>query len=273
MITNLPSVDDTKAPSRDALSSSSNVLSASMPASTVSDAMTAPATPNSAVSDASGADPLAHELKYTLTVEQARERFLLAKRKVPSVRTLQRYGDEGTIAALKIKTMFGNVPGREWLFNEDDLERHMASQPMIETLDAPLAPQTQSVSAAAKTTAAPASPVSVAAPPVADVFDDVPGTIGERRNLAEVLIENARLAAQIEGRDAVITELRDDKAFLRDEVREGRKTRDDVKTSAQRMIDVFKTMADSQLAGRLRSAMAPEDFPPVTGMPGGQPLT
>ena len=78
----------------------------------------------------------------------------------------------------------------------------------------------------------------------------------ERRSLAEVLIENARLVAQVEGKDAIITELKENSSFLREEVREARRTRDDVKNIAERMLDTLKTMA----IGRLTAA-PPHDEP------------
>jgi hypothetical protein len=70
---------------------------------------------------------------------------------------------------------------------------------------------------------------------------------GERRTIAEVLIENARLLAQVEGKDAIIVELKEDRTFLREEVREGRRSRDDVKGIAERMLDTLKTMATGRL--------------------------
>ena len=71
---------------------------------------------------------------------------------------------------------------------------------------------------------------------------------GETRTIAEVLIENARLLAQVEGKDAIINELKEDRTFLREEVREGRRTRDDVKNIAERMLDTLKTMATGRLS-------------------------
>jgi hypothetical protein len=76
----------------------------------------------------------------------------------------------------------------------------------------------------------------------------VVSSVGERRTIAEVLIENARLLAQVEGRDAIIQELKEDRSFLREEVREGRRTRDDVKNIAQSMLDTLKTMAVGRLS-------------------------
>ena len=79
--------------------------------------------------------------------------------------------------------------------------------------------------------------------------------IGEKRTLAEVLIENAKLIATIDGRDHVIrskeetiAELKDDRAFLRDEVRESREQRKDVKDIASRMLEAMQTIA---IAGKL----------------------
>jgi len=80
---------------------------------------------------------------------------------------------------------------------------------------------------------------------------------GERRTVAEVLVENSRLLAQVEGRDAIIEELKEDRNFLREEVREARRTRDDVKNIAERMLDTLKTMA----LGRLAVSAAPPQDP------------
>lgn len=87
--------------------------------------------------------------------------------------------------------------------------------------------------------------------------------IGERRTLADVLIENARLLATIEGKDDVIhgkeetiAELKDDRSFLRDEVREARQQRKDVKDIASRMLDAMQTIA---IAGKLPPAKTQND--------------
>ncbi len=87
-----------------------------------------------------------------------------------------------------------------------------------------------------------------------------PTPTGETRTLAEILIENARLLAQVEGRDAIIAELKEDRSFLREEVREGRRTRDDVKNIAERMLDTLKTMA----VGRLSMTSVPPQEPVQT---------
>ncbi len=184
---------------------------------------------------------LADDLEYTLTVGQALERFLAASRKAPSERTIQRYCIEDRLAAKKIRTVFGS----EWLINETSLARLIESEPIVSG-DANVANRSD--------TATPASPT----PPkrtYSEADTDVIGVagdamrptmatpVGERRTLAEVLIENARLLAQVEGRDAIIVELKEDRSFLREEVREGRRTRDDVKEIAERMLDTLRSMA------------------------------
>jgi hypothetical protein len=199
---------------------------------------------------------LADDLKYTLTAGQALEHFAAGHRKVPSLRTIQRYCIEGRIAAQKIRTTYGS----EWLINGDSLARLIEAEPIITAV--------ASVAAVA-VSASPASPV--AQPPLdsvhvthdngaADVaiVDELASPRAEPRRLADVLIENAKLFAEVEGRDAIIAELKEDRNFLREEVREARRTRDDVKNIAERMLDTLKTMAIGRLAA---AAPASEPVP------------
>src|SRR6476661_9041355 len=65
-------------------------------------------------------------LKYTLTALEAIERFSKACRRPPSLRSIQRYCDEGTIRGTKIKTTFG----QEWLVNEESLTQYIERQPI-----------------------------------------------------------------------------------------------------------------------------------------------
>ncbi len=140
------------------------------------------------------------------------ERIAGARRKTPSGRSIQRYCDEGRLAAKKIRTVFGS----EWLINETSLARLIEAEPIV-TSDAtgsdmatPPTPNPQPINLPPSD--AVATRLSMATPE------------GERRTIAEVLIENARLLAQVEGRDAIIEELKEDRSFLREEVREGRRT-------------------------------------------------
>jgi len=189
---------------------------------------------------------LADNLKYTLTVGQALEHIAAARRKAPSGRSIQRYCIEGRLAAQKIRTIFGS----EWLINETSLAQFIAAEPIV-TGDAG-----DATSADSAATATPTMPPPMSRQPATadngDAGDAIHAAttspVGERRTIAEVLIENARLLAQVEGRDAIIDELKEDRSFLREEVREARRTRDDVKNIAERMLDTLKTMAIGRLA-------------------------
>ena len=202
---------------------------------------------------------LADDLQYTLTVGQALERFVADRRKVPSERSVQRYCIDGQLAAQKIRTTYGS----EWLINETSLEKLIESQPEVsavasDAMNADMAP--------------PASPIiqkpqiiAPDTPAIGAASDAVIKTMaapeGERRSIAEVLIENARLFAQVEGKDAINEELKEDRSFLREEVREARRTRDDVKNIAERMLDTLKTMAIGRLASApLRDEPLRPDF-------------
>lgn len=206
-------------------------------------------------SDAGGATvaALADDLAYTLTVGQALEMYAAARRKVPSLRTMQRYCIEGRVAAQKIRTTYGS----EWLINENALAKLIEAEPIVAAV-ASDADAAVPATPAMPTTAAPLD-VAGANPANDDagaaIADDMTAPIGERRRLADVLIANAKLVAEVEGRDAIIAELKEDRNFLREEVREARKTRDDVKNIAERMLDTLKTMA----IGRLAAANPPPE--------------
>ncbi|PWT81341.1 MAG: hypothetical protein C5B44_03970 [Acidobacteria bacterium] len=184
-------------------------------------------------------------LEFTLTVGQASERFVAAHRKTPSQRSMQRYCIEGRIAAQKIRTTYGS----EWLINETSLMQLIEAEPIVTSV-------ASDADAGTLTTPAPPSveEAIVGAPDTATIGDasaadsaPLATPMGERRTIADVLIQNARLLAEVEGRDGVIAELREDRNFLREEVREARRTRDDVKNIAERMLDTLKTMAIGRL--------------------------
>jgi hypothetical protein len=209
---------------------------------------------------------LADDLEYTLTVGQALELMIAAGRKAPSERSLQRYCIEGRLAAKKIRTIFG----AEWLINETSLAQLIEIEPIV-TGDAG-----DANSSDAATLATPTPPIVNSHEPDTSGNGDAGDAshlsmatpIGEKRTIAEVLIENARLLAQVEGRDAIIHELKEDRSFLREEVREGRQTRDDVKSIAEQMLDTLKTMAIGRLAmptQPLRTEYIPSSSIPKSG--------
>ena len=63
---------------------------------------------------------------------------------------------------------------------------------------------------------------------------------GDARSLAEVLIDNARITAELEGTRELLGELRDDREFLREELREARDGRKDVREIAERMLKTLE---------------------------------
>lgn len=201
----------------------------------------APDTADNSVAGDATLTALAGDLEYTLTVGQALERFLAASRKAPSGRTIQRYCDEGRVEAKKIRTVFGS----EWLINEISLARLIGSEPIVAgdtgvANSADMPPLASPTPLKATSSRADTDDIGVAGDAMRST---VTPPVGERRTLADVLIENARLLAQVEGRDAIIAELKEDRSFLREEVREGRRTRDDVKNIAERMLDTLRSMA------------------------------
>ena len=182
---------------------------------------------------------IADHVRYTLTVGQALDRFTAARRRLPSERSIQRYCIEARIAAQKIRTTYGS----EWLINERSLDAFIQQQPVVIGDDGDAKqPATATPSLNLPTSDGIASDDGDATHVVAAA------PAGERRSLAEVLIENAKLFAQVEGRDGVIAELKEDRNFLREEVREARRSRDDVKNIAERMLDTLKTIAIGRLA-------------------------
>jgi hypothetical protein len=189
---------------------------------------------------------LADDLEYTLTVGQALERIVTSGRKPPSLRSLQRYCEAQLLASKKIRTSFGS----EWLINQTSLAKFIEAEPIV-TGDAS---DTNGSDMAASASPTP-QPLRIQEPDAIDngVASDamrqpMATPKEEARTIAEVLIENARLLAQVEGKDAIIIELKEDRTFLREEVREGRRTRDDVKNIAERMLDTLKTMATGRLS-------------------------
>jgi hypothetical protein len=162
-------------------------------------------------------EPLASALEYTLTVGQAQQRFAELERHVPRERTIQNYCQQGDIAAQKIRTTFGS----EWIINAQSLDAFILREPEMPSgasdarvADAPahaplVADMTMSV--------APATPPQSGARDASAERELQPQ--GEKRNLVDVLIENARLFAQVEDRNEMISELKQERAFMQDQVR------------------------------------------------------
>ncbi len=205
-----------------------------------------------------------------------------------SNRKVQRMCRDGVIDCYKLQTTRNGQPVAEWLVNEASLRKHIeenevrwdgdavrlpaatgnASQPpyrsgdasdpvhsRIAGLVAPDAVATPDYSGDAASGAEVFVNRSVQGDAVAtpDADGDASETeVGETRSLASLLIENARLTAALEGTRQLIEEIREDKDFLRDELKEARAGRKDVTAIAQRMLETLETIA---IGGRLSSPL------------------
>jgi hypothetical protein len=162
-------------------------------------------------------EPMPTALDYTLTVGQAQQLFSELRRHVRKDRTIQNYCHQGNIAAQKIRTTFGS----EWIINAQSLEAFIMREPEM--------PSDASDARSAERTAYAAHAldqniiVAPASSPQGDASDATPKPLlqptGEKRNLVDVLIENARLLAQVEDRNEMISELKQERTFMQDQVR------------------------------------------------------
>ena len=166
-------------------------------------------------------------MEFNLTVAQAREMFARHSRKIPAERTLQHHCGTGLIAAQKIRTSFGS----EWLINEGSLMKHIRKQPVIsEKNEVP--PRAEAQAPQIMAAAAHAAPV-----------------IGETRTLAQLLIENARLMAEREGkvellaeRDKLIATLQDEREFLRNQVTTANRMSEHALSQGDRLLETLQVM-------------------------------
>ena len=109
----------------------------------------------------------------------------------------------------------------EWIINAQSLEAFILREPEMPSVasDASVIDTTTHAAHATETSneiPAATQPQSVASD--ASLNHD-PSPTGEKRNLVDVLIQNARLLAQVEDRDEMISELKQERTFMQDQVR------------------------------------------------------
>jgi hypothetical protein len=143
--------------------------------------------------------------------------FAELKRHVPKDRTIQNYCQQGDIAAQKIRTTFGS----EWIINPQSLEAFILREP--EMPSGAGAARVADVAPHAAQALETSKEIPTADPPQGGASDaliepDLRPT-GEKRHLVDVLIENARLLAQVEDRNEMISELKQERTFMQDQVR------------------------------------------------------
>src|SRR5262249_11478198 len=73
---------------------------------------------------------ISDKITYSVIIEEAQERFAHLHRKVPSVRSLQRYCDEGLIVAIRTPVIYEDGShGNPWFLNAESLEAYIKRQP------------------------------------------------------------------------------------------------------------------------------------------------
>jgi hypothetical protein len=88
--------------------------------------------PNIEIGGADVSAAISGKITYSLTIEQAQERFARARRKVPKTRTLQRYCEEGLIKGLRQSVSYdGGTHGKPWFINEESLADYIKKQPIF----------------------------------------------------------------------------------------------------------------------------------------------
>lgn len=154
-------------------------------------------------------------LDFNLTVGQAQKRFAELRRHIPKERTVQNYCLKGDIAAQKIRTTFG----MEWIINTASLENFILSEPELPSAANDASPNIPAAHVVEKSNGrVPAEPPQGGASDALSMeLHALPA--GERRSIVDVLIENARLLAQVEDRDLMIVELKQERTFMQDQVR------------------------------------------------------
>lgn len=206
---------------------------------------------------------VAHDLHCTLTIGEAQALFTTHLRRPLSQRSLQRYCANGTIAA----QLISHSQGKEWLLNETSLLRFIEKYPITltehpsATVPAPApTPEPKHVGAVAPIAPQP----TPTAPPVRDKHQDIgdasddsddfvdPSETGEPRRLGEILIENARLTALLEGNTALIEQLKQHDARTHDDFVHSRelvtKLTDDVRDINSQMLDTMLKMSKGSQA-------------------------
>lgn len=198
---------------------------------------------------------IAHDRTCTMTIGEAQDQFRRHLRRPLSKRSLQRYCQNGVIDA----QLISHSQGKEWLLNESSLTAFILKYPITfsdgaeptEAMPAHrLAPQPPDPMPASVGAVAEASNVVVPTPGPAD-DDFAPATeVGEARRIGDLLIENARLMAIIEGKKELIDrlQLHDDRmhAQLTRAQALTEKLTDDVTNVSARMLDTMQKMATAR---------------------------
>ncbi len=205
--------------------------------------------------------------RYTLTIGEASRVMQSECCKFSSHRKVQRLCRDGHIDCTKLTTSRNGQPVIEWLVNEISLRYRIAKhEPKFDDGDAIVAthpagdamteenPANTPIAMATQERTGNAISLHKDAETSKMIGNDetTPEEDGvassEEPSKAMLMIENAKLLAELEGKSALINEILDDKGFLREELRDAREGRNDVTKIAERMLEALETMA---LGGKL----------------------
>jgi hypothetical protein len=227
---------------------------ASAAISPIGDAKTTVATPT----PQTGQDVMASiagKITYSVTIDEAQERFARARRKVPSIRSLQRYCQDGLIRGLRTPVTYNDGSHAEpWFMNDASLDTYIKQQPIVVLGDASdanheLATPNREVGDAS---AAKKESENRELPP------PDPPTEGPRLiPVSEILLENARLEERLEGKTEIIQrmegaherqllDLRSERDFLRTDIVETRALARDFKSISDNILGTFKQIGTKQ---------------------------
>lgn len=181
---------------------------------------------------------------FNLTIPQAQALFAEHNRRVPAARTIQNYCAEGWVAGEKVPT----ASGAEWLINDASLLAFIRSKPEVTQTSAPDPVTTEPVAEPE------GPPVEAVAPPAAvEPEADSVAPVGETRTVAQMLVENARLSAELDmtrqviaGKDETIAELKSDREFLREEIKDKRRLNQDLKDITSQVLELLDNMVESR---------------------------
>ena len=199
-------------------------------------------------SDAGAAgDPYADLSNYKRTIGQAIDRFVELGRAAPKPRTMQDYCKDGKVDCYKLQTTREGKPITEWLVNDPSLDNFILMRPNVS--DASDSGRDTEEEGRQPEDSTPTdefqSPERLPTVKATQSVEESGGArrSSEDRTVVDMVIENAKLTAEAKGKDLLIEEMRDDKAFLREELREARKDRGDVKDLAERLLITHERVA------------------------------
>ena len=241
-------------------------------------------------------DAVNNDRHCTLTIGEAQDLFRKLMRRPLSERSLQRYCQSGAI----LSQLISHSQGKEWLLNEASVIRFIERYPITLTEHPSpemASPQTtltpreidkierstpdgvatddtisQTVSPETTRMATVASPTprhearhgdsGVAKVGDTDDFAD-PKMTGERRRLGDVLIENSRLTALLEGKQEVIETMKNHDQHMREELTQSKslisKLTGDVTRIASQMLNTMQAIGTAGKGNRLSSGSVADD--------------